>query len=111
MSCVSCILVNSSETRAFDGASVRPILPVENSLAILVKLEFSNDAVRWLKTNIHLSTISFITRDPLDMDYILTAVAGCDFALAILIDTADDHHFIIFANGDGSNIVLCLELL
>ena len=101
MSCVSCILVNSSETRAFDGASVRPILRVENSLAILVKLEFSNDAVRWLKTNIHLSTISFITRDPLDMDYILTAVAGCDFALAILIDTADDHHFIIFANGSS----------
>lgn len=104
-------LVNTGEIRTLDSSALRSVFASKNRLTIFVQLKFRDDAIRRLNANIHLGTICLVPRDSFNMDYELPTVTGRNFALAILVYTANDHDLIILTNGDRSDVVLRLQLL
>lgn len=50
-------------------------------------------------------TIRLLAVDTLDMNEVFEAVDGNDFAFAAFIAAADDGDFVVFADGDGSDLV------
>jgi hypothetical protein len=54
--------------------------------------------------NRHTLPIALLAAHALDVDEVLEAVDGGDFAFAALVGPADNGDFVVFADGDGSDL-------
>jgi hypothetical protein len=94
--------------------SLRPLLlirlsslpnPLQNLLSILIRLQLRHNDLARVHANRDRLPIALLAAHALDVDEIFEAVDGGDFALAALIGAADDGDFVVFADGDGSDLL------
>ena len=78
--------------------------PLENLFPVLVQLQFCDLHLAGCNANGNALTIALLACDPLDVHDVFQAVYRSDLALTILVRTAFDYDFVVFADGDGSNL-------
>merc|ERR1740129_2336852 len=64
-----------------------------------------------MDSDLHCLSIGLLARNPLDKDSKFLPVATHNFALAVMVSAAKDHHFVVLADRDGPDVVLCFQLL
>jgi len=91
--------------------SVLLLLLVKNSLAVLVKLEGSDDTVAGVDWDLGLLTVGLLSYDFLNVNASASAVDSLDLAFARLEVASDNLDLVSLADGDGADLVLVLEVL
>lgn len=100
---------------------IQLLLALEESFAVLVKLKVSDHAVGSVDGNLDggacrsvsegLSlTVCLLPGDFLDMDAVAPTVDGLDLAVAALQGAPNDFDIVSLADGDGSHVVLGLQV-
>jgi hypothetical protein len=79
--------------------------PLQNLLSILIRLQLCHDDLARVHANRDRLPIALLAAHALDVDEVLEAVDGGDFAFAALVGAADDGDFVVFADGDGSDLL------
>ena len=90
---------------------VRALLAFKESLAVLVELEGSDDAVAGVDGNVSLLGVNLLALDFLNIDASAAAVDGLDLALTTLEGADVNFHGITLAHGEGAGKILVAELL
>jgi len=84
---------------------------VENTLPILIELQLGDDDFRRVHAEGHGLAVGFLSRHALDVDKIFQTVDGYDFALTAFVAASHYGDFVVFADGDGADIVFFSEFL
>jgi hypothetical protein len=74
--------------------------PGQNLLSVLVRLELRHDDLTRMHAQRDGLAVRLLAGDSLDVDEVLEAVDGGDFAFAALVGAADDGDLVVFADGD-----------
>merc|ERR1740117_1502610 len=88
-----------------------PVLAIQQSLAVLIHLDFSNHDLGWVNADGHGLSIGLVASDALHVNAPLLAVDLGHLALSVMVVTTDDHDLIITANWNGTYGVLGSEIL
>jgi hypothetical protein len=91
--------------------SILLTLTFEDSKTALVQLEVGDNDLGGRDTNGCSGTVNLLAGDTVNVDNPLLTVDLDDLTFTTLVGTADNHNFVILANGDGTNAVLFTELL
>ena len=88
-----------------------PVFPCQDCLAVLVEVEFGNNDLRRVDSNLDGLTRGLVPGDLVDVDHIFLTVNGQYFSLTTLEGSPDDNDFVIFSDGDRSDVVLSPQFL
>ncbi len=91
--------------------SVSLLLLFKDGLAVLVKLEGSDDTVAWVNWDLRLLTVGFLSSDFLNVNASASAVDGLDFAFTGFEVASDNLDLVSLADGNGAHLVLVSEVL
>merc|ERR1719321_1208212 len=75
------------------------VLALQERLPVLVELDTSDDTLGRGNANRHCLAICLVTGHTLNMNDPLLAVDLYHFALAVMVVSTDNHHFVVFADG------------
>ena len=90
------------------GAS---LLALEDLLAVGVELKGGDSDVAWVDGDLSLLTVGLLLNDFLNVNASASAVDGVDLALDVLVGAVHDADLVVLAHGEGSHLVLVLQVL
>lgn len=93
-----------------DSLGLLPVLPVEDSTAILVQLDGGDNNVGRVDADGGACTVRLIPLHTVDVDDPLLAVHLDDLALSTLELSSDNADLVIFADRERAGVVLGTEL-
>lgn len=79
--------------------------PLQNLLPVLVELELGHLDLAGRDADGHALAVALLTRHSLNVHDVLEAVDGGDLALTTLVRAALDDDFVVFAEGDGADLL------
>jgi len=79
---------------------------LQNVLTVLIDLQFGDNNLRRVNADGDGLARGFVLGDSFDVDDVFETVDRGDLSFAALIGASDNEDFVIFADGDRSNIVL-----
>ena len=82
------------------------LLALEESLAVLVKLQSGDNAVRGVDGDVRLLSVGLLLDELLNVDAPLATVNFSDFALTVLVGPTDDFDGVAITNGNRAGLVL-----
>ena len=82
------------------------LLAIEKRLAVLVKSQVGNDAVRWVDGDFGLLSVHLLFHEFLNMNAPSATVNFSDFAFTVLVGSTDDLDSVSIADRDGPGGVL-----
>lgn len=94
---------------AYSGAAVS--LALEQVLTVLVHVQLGDDDVAGLDADGDGLAVDLLAGDAFDVDDPLATVHLDNLAFTTLVGTADDHDFVVDADGHGAGAVLGAQLL
>jgi len=83
---------------------------LQNVLAVLIDLQFGDNNLRGVNADGDGLARGFVLGDSFDVDDVFETVYRSDLSFAALIGSSDNEDFVVFADGDRSDIVLLTEL-
>jgi hypothetical protein len=86
------------------------VLSLEGGLAGLVELKSGDHAVAGVDGKLCLLTVDLLLNDFLNVNASASAVDGLDLTFGLLLATNHDLDLVTLADGEGTNIVLVLEV-
>ena len=87
------------------------LLAFEEVFAVLVEAQIGDDAVAGVDRDLGLLSVRLLLDELLNVDAPFAAVNFSDFALTILVGSADDLDSVTVANGDGAGLILSRKFL
>ena len=81
------------------------LLPLKNSLPISVQLQLRDHDFARCDTQWHALPVRLLAHNSLDVNHIFQTIDGEDLAFAAFVRTAGDEDFVVFAEGDGFDLV------
>ena len=82
------------------------LFAVEEGLAVLVETQVRNNAIAGVNRDLGLLSVGLLLHELLNVNAPFAAVNFSDFALTVLVGSADDLDGVTVANGDGAGLVL-----
>ena len=79
--------------------------PLEYLLPILIQLQLDDLRLARVDADRHRLTVRLFLRDALNVHDVFEAVDRCDFALTAFVAAAGDEDDVVFADGDGADLV------
>jgi len=86
-----------------------PILPIEDSLPVLVHLNLGDNTVAGVDANLDRHLIGLLAGDTLNVDDVFLPVAGEHLPLALVL-AAHDAHLIVLAHRQRAHLVLLAQV-
>jgi hypothetical protein len=77
---------------------------LQNLLPILVGLQLGDDDFTRVDADEGGLAVGFLAADSFNVDKVFETVHGGDLALAALVGTSDNGDFVVFSDGDRSNL-------
>lgn len=102
------VVVGEGRSSGGDGGEAAAF---EHGLAVLVEVEFSDDAIGGLNAHGAGLALLVVTGDFLDVDDVLGAIDLDDLALDITVLAADNADLVVFTDGGGVDFVGGLQVL
>ena len=87
------------------------LLAVEEVFAVLVEAQGGDDAVAGVDRDLGLLSVRLLLDELLNVDAPFAAVNFSDFALTILVGSADDLDSVTVADRDGAGLILSRKFL
>ncbi|EKF31578.1 hypothetical protein MOQ_004577 [Trypanosoma cruzi marinkellei] len=87
------------------------VLALKDGLAFVVELQLCDFHIGGMHTNGDGGAVRLLTVHLVDVNHPTEAVARRDLALTALVRATLHAHFIVLADGHGTHVVLCTELL
>lgn len=86
-----------------------PVLPIKNSLSILIHLDLGDDHVAWVDSDGDRHLVCLLLSAAFDVDDVFLSVAREDLTITLEVST-NDLDFVTLAQWQRANIVLLTEL-
>jgi len=83
---------------------------IQKTLTVLVQLQLGDDDFRGSDANGDALAVGLLADNSLDVYHIFQSVDTGDLALTAFVRSSNDGDFIIFADGDGADVVLLAQL-